>query len=191
MSRKRRKRPGAARRPADAAPQGSPAAPPRETASARRPPAAPRETAPARRPPAAAARRPPAPPTRRARLEDAPPAPWSPFPLVELTILIGIVLIVLGFVGVADRRVAFVVCGFALVTLASLELSLREHFAGYRSHSTLLAGAAAVIVDVPLYLFTDLPQEVLLGVGIATFAGCFLELRAAFRRRTGGIGFRT
>lgn len=141
-------------------------------------------------PPRAAARRPPAPPTRRARLEDAPPAPWSPFPLVELTILFGIVLIVLGFVGVADRRALLLVCGFALVTLASLELSLREHFSGYRSHSALLAGAAAVIVDVPLFFWTRLAQEILLAVGVAVFAASFFALRAAFRRRTGGIGFR-
>jgi hypothetical protein len=140
-------------------------------------------------PPRPAPRKPPAPPTRRARLEDAPKAPWSPFPLVELTILLGIVLIVLGFVGVGDRAL-FLVCGFALVTLAALELSLREHFAGYRSHSTLLAGAAAVIVDVPLFFATSLPQEVLLGVGVAVFAASFYALRAAFRRRTGGIGFR-
>lgn len=138
-------------------------------------------------PPRAAARRPPA---RRARLEDAPPAPWSPFPLVELTILFGIVLIVLGFIGVADRRALLLVCGFALVTLASLELSLREHFSGYRSHSALLAGAAAVIVDVPLFFWTRLAQEILLAVGVAVFAASFFALRAAFRRRTGGIGFR-
>ena len=56
------------------------------------------------------------------------------------------------------------VCGFALVTLASLELSLREHFSGYRSHSALLAGAAAVIVDVPLFFWTRLAQEILLAV---------------------------
>jgi hypothetical protein len=136
-------------------------------------------------------RRAPAPPTRRARLEDAPKAPWSPFPLVELTILLGIVLIALGFVGVADRRVLFLACGFALVTLAGLELSLREHFSGYRSHTTLLAGAAAIVVDIPLFFLTSLPQEVLLGLGIAVFAGAFAGLRAAFRRRTGGIGFRT
>ncbi|UGS37989.1 hypothetical protein [Capillimicrobium parvum] len=135
-------------------------------------------------------RRPPAPPTRRARLEDAPKAPWSPFPLVELTILFGIVLIVLGFAGVADRRALFLVCGFALVTLAALELSLREHFAGYRSHSTLLAGAAAVVVDVPLFFLTSLPQEVLLIVGVAVFGVAFYGLRSVFRRRTGGIGFR-
>jgi hypothetical protein len=141
-------------------------------------------------PPPAVPRRAPAPPTRRSRLEDAPKAPWSPFPLVELTILFGIVLIALGLAGVADRSGLFLACGFALVTLAGLELSLREHFAGYRSHSTLLAGAAAIAVDIPLFFLTPLPQEVLLGLGVVVFAAAFYALRAAFRRRTGGIGFR-
>src|SRR4051812_24043687 len=81
--------------------------------------------------------------TMRAKLEEAPKAPWSPFPLVELCILLGIVLIVWGFLGGGSRRGAMLGCGFALVSLSGLELSIREHFAGYRSHSALLAGAAA------------------------------------------------
>lgn len=141
-------------------------------------------------PPPTAPRRAPAPPARKARPQDAPKAPWSPFPLVELTILLGIVLIVLGLVGVGGRRGLFLVCGFALVTVAALELSLREHLAGYRSHSTLLAGAAAIAVDVPLFFLTRLPQEALLGVGVVVFGAAFAGLRAVFRRRTGGIGFR-
>src|SRR3954463_13515649 len=101
----------------------------------------------------------PPPPTRRARIDEAPKAPWSPFPLVELCILLGLILVVWGFVGGGDRRGTLLGCGFALVSLAGLELAVREHFAGYRSHSTLLAGAVAVIVDVPLFFATDLPQE--------------------------------
>src|SRR4051812_20882871 len=122
-------------------------------------------------------------PTRRARIDEAPKAPWSPFPLVELCILFGLVLVVWGFVGGGDRRGALLGCGFALVSLAALELSLREHFSGFRSHSTLLAGSAAVLVDVPLFFLTDLPQEVLLGVGLAVFAVAFYGLRNAFKRR--------
>src|SRR3954451_21257489 len=83
----------------------------------------------------------PIPPTRKARLDEAPKAPWSPFPLVELCILLGLVLVVWGFVGGGGRRRAPLRFGLALVSLAALELSIREHFAGYRSHSTLLAGS--------------------------------------------------
>jgi hypothetical protein len=128
--------------------------------------------------------------SRRARMEEAPKAPWSPFPLVELTILGGIVLLILGLTGVASDRIAFIVCGLALVTVASLELSLREHFAGYRSHSSLLSGAAVVLVIAPLALFTGLPKLVLIIVGVLVFGACFHLLRAAFLRRTGGLGFR-
>lgn len=138
--------------------------------------------------------RPPATPPRaigaRSRLEEAPKAPWSPFPLVELTILVGIVLAVLGFIGVADRRGALLGCGFALISLSALELSIREHFAGYRSHSALLAGAAAVLTVAPLFFLTGLRQEGLLAIGVLVFGGALLALRAAFRRRTGGIAFR-
>jgi hypothetical protein len=131
----------------------------------------------------------PIPPTRKARMDEAPKAPWSPFPLVELCILLGLILVVWGFAGGGDRRGALLGCGFALVSLAGLELAIREHFAGFRSHSTLLAGAAAVAADVPLF-FTGLAQEVLLGVGVVVFAAAFALLRRAFRRKTGGVAFR-
>jgi hypothetical protein len=123
-------------------------------------------------------------------MAEAPKAPWSPFPLVELCILLGIVLIVLAVAGGPSKRTVLLACGFALVSLSGLELSLREHFAGFRSHSSLLAGAAAVAVDVPLYFLTKLPQEALLGVAVVVFALAFQLLRTAFRHRAGGLGFR-
>jgi hypothetical protein len=140
--------------------------------------------------PAAPAPRPAPPRSRRARLEEAPKAPWHPFPLIELTILGGIVLMLLGLLGVAHNRKAFIFCGLALVGVASLELSLREHFAGYRSHSSLLAGAAVVLVIAPLALFTGLSKLALIIVGVVVFAVCFWLLRGVFLRRTGGLGFR-
>ena len=145
-----------------------------------------------RRATAAAAVPPPAPPrtpTRRARLDEAPKAPWSPFPLSELCILISLVLLVVGFLSEGDARVRTLLAGFGLVTLAAGELSVREHFAGYRSHSSLLAGIAAVAVVVPLY-FTGVPRVVLLAAAVAVFAGAFGLLRNAFQQRSGGLGFR-
>jgi len=129
-------------------------------------------------------------PDRRARIEEAPKAPWSPFPLVELCILVAIVMIAAGFFTNGDRRGVLLAGGFTLVSLASIELALREHFAGYRSHSSLLAGCAAVGSVVPLFFFTKLPYEVLLLVAALVFAGAFTLLRRAFVRRTGGLGFR-
>ena len=143
-------------------------------------------------PPATAApkAKPPPVPSRRARMDEAPMAPWSPFPLVELCILGGLVLMVVGFIHGGNRGGLFVVCGIALVAVASLELAIREHFAGYRSHSSLLAGAGAIGTMVLCAAGLGLSRIVALGAGAVVFAAAFLALRAAFRRRTGGIAFR-
>lgn len=142
------------------------------------------------RPAASAPAHPQRPRSRRARLDEAPKAPWSPFPLVELTILIGIVIIVAALFSGGDRRPVLLACGFALVTLAGLELSVREHFSGYRSHSTLLSGVCAVVSVIPLYFLTGLPQVVLLLVAAIVFGLAFQLLRTAFARRSGGMWFR-
>jgi hypothetical protein len=42
----------------------------------------------------------------------------------------------------------------------------------------------------PLFLWTDLPQILLLGVGIGVFVLVLMRLRRAFRARSGGMGFR-
>jgi hypothetical protein len=125
--------------------------------------------------------------SRRARLDEAPKAPWSPFPLVELCILGGLVLLVIGFVG---ARALFVFCGVALVGVASLELAIREHFAGYRSHSSLLAMASAIATMALLGIGIGVTRIAAVIAGIAVFAAALLALRAAFRKKTGGVSFR-
>jgi hypothetical protein len=142
-------------------------------------------------PPASAQPRPgPATPRPRARMDEAPKAPWSPFPRTELVVLFAVVLMGAAFFTDGHRRTALLGCGFVLVTLAGLELALREHFAGFRSHSTLLAGAAAIGVDAPLFVLTDIPQVVLLVLGAGVFALVLVLARSAFRRQSGGLGFR-
>ena len=77
-------------------------------------------------------------------------APWAPFPLTELDDPAGHrpARPRLRF-ATGDRRAVLLGGGFVLVTLSAGELSLREHFAGYRSHSSLLAGLVAVVVAIP------------------------------------------
>jgi hypothetical protein len=123
-------------------------------------------------------------------MDEAPPAPWSPFPLVELVVLLGLVLIVWAFVGGGDRRGTMLAAGVLLGALGGLELSVREHFAGFRSHSAILAGACTVLVAVPLYLVTGLPQVAILAVGVLTFGLALWRFRIAFKRRSGGVGGR-
>src|SRR5688500_2143938 len=100
---------------------------------------------------------PPRTPRRHARIDEAPKAPWHPVPLVELAILSGLILIVAGFVAGGTPGGILVTGGIALVAVASLELAVREHFSGYRSHSALLAGAAAVLV-IAVGAFAGLPR---------------------------------
>ncbi len=129
-------------------------------------------------------------PDRRARKEEAPKAPWAPLPLTELCVLGGMVLILVGFLVGGDHVGRFLVIGFSLVSLAAFELALREHLAGYRSHSALLAGCAAIVLVLPLFFLTGLPQEVLLVLGAVLFGVAVQGLRRVFARKTGGLGFR-
>ena len=80
--------------------------------------------------------------TKPALKEEEPPAPWGSFPLVELSVLAGLILIVIGAITTNPVQLGI---GLALGSLGGLELSIREHFAGYRSHTTLLAGVAFVV----------------------------------------------
>jgi hypothetical protein len=128
--------------------------------------------------------------TYKSRREDAPQPAWAPFPLTELTILLAIIMLGLGFLAGGDRRAALLGGGFVLVTLSAGELSLREHFAGYRSHSSLLAGIVAILCAIPVWLL-PVPQPVVLLVGIVAFVLALVAFRRAFMRRSGGVGFRT
>jgi hypothetical protein len=111
-------------------------------------------------------------------------------PLVELAILAGIVLIVVGFAGGAAERGPLIGAGFALVSVAALELAVREHLAGYRSHSALLAGALAVAVAAAAFLLSGLPQPAILVLAAVAGGIALPALRSVFRRRSGGLAFR-
>jgi hypothetical protein len=108
--------------------------------------------------------------------EDRPKAPWHPFPLVELCVLAGIVLLILGLINFDDRQgKTMVLVGLALGSLGGLDTAAREHFAGYRSHTTVLAGVPAVAVGALLY-FAELPWPIVSIGAVATFAGAFFLL---------------
>ncbi len=125
--------------------------------------------------------------SERARADERPPAPWGSFPLAELTILAGIVALAVGLIG--GDPVA-IVLGVVLGGLGGLEVSVREHFAGYRSHTTLLAGMAFVLTTGLLIYFSALAPAVCLGLGAAAFVLAFVLLRRAFQRASGGLSFR-
>jgi hypothetical protein len=123
--------------------------------------------------------------------DERPKAPWHPVPLVEISVFVGLVLLVVGFVtgiGTDGGRLALL-CGLVLASLGGLDTVLREHFAGFRSHSSVLAGLPAVIVAGGLY-FGRAPWAAVVGGAVITFGVGFWAFRLAFRRRSGGLSFR-
>jgi hypothetical protein len=106
-------------------------------------------------------------------------------------ILIGIVVMVWGFLSGRDEGEERVAAGLLLASLGGGELALREHLGGYRSHSALLAGVAAfVVVTVVALTLGPVKVWVLLLLGAAVFGAAFYAMRELFRRRSGGLGFR-
>jgi hypothetical protein len=130
-----------------------------------------------------------APTSRRARMDEAPKAPWSPFPLTELVILLALVLLAVGFFSSGDRRGVLIGVGLVLASLAGGELALREHFAGFRSHTTLLAGVAGFLAGA-LATVLGVSKVAVLVIAVVVAIACFPFLRRAFIRRSGGLGFR-
>lgn len=128
--------------------------------------------------------------SRRARLDEAPRPPWAPVPLTEICILGGAVLMVVGLVGGGSSRGLLLGFGFALVFLATIEMALREHLAGYRSHSALIAGCAAAVALGAAALLAGLPRIALAAVAAVVFVAVFVMMRSIFKSRAGGMSWR-
>jgi len=133
----------------------------------------------------------PAPPpattaARRSRRDAAPKPPWGSFPLIELCALSAIVL---GAWGILGGRLPLVFGAMLLGSVAGLEVAIREHFGGYRSHTLVLSGIVAITVMAILY-FAGAQRTVLIaGAAVGLLVGVPL-FRQLFKRRSGGVGVR-
>jgi hypothetical protein len=132
----------------------------------------------------------PKPPTARRRKDGPPPAPWGDFPLSEIVIFIGIVLLIAGFFVAPPQGFVMIAVGLGLGSLAGLELSIREHFAAYRSHTLLLSAAVGVPVFGLLFVATKFSPAICVAVGALAFGGAAWVFASAFRRRSGGALYR-
>lgn len=132
------------------------------------------------------------PPARRRGADEPPPAPWGSFPLIELSVLLGLIFLVAGFFFVeGDRGAIMIGAGLVLGSIGGLELSIREHFAGYRSHTLILAGVPALVVlGVLFYAVDGLSPIVRAAIGLAVFAAGAALLTRAFSARSGGAAYR-
>ena len=102
--------------------------------------------------------------------------------------LLALILGVIGVITFDSRGGVLIGCAAALGSLAGLELSIREHFAGFKSHSTILAGTIAVGALAAMF-FAGIHQTIMLVVAAAIFATGLYAFRETFKRRA-GVGFR-
>ncbi len=119
--------------------------------------------------------------------DQRPPAPWGKAPLAELAILAGIVCLGIGIFG---SHYTVIGLGVALAGIGGMEVAIREHFAGFRSHTTLLAGFVFVVVVGGLFYGVGIVLAYALPIGAVCFAAAFYLARRAFQRASGGLSFR-
>ncbi len=101
--------------------------------------------------------------------------------------LAGIAMLVIGVVGQKPTAIGV---GVVLAGLGGLATAASEHFAGYRSHTTLLAGTVFVLIVGGLFYLAGLILAVCLGMGAVAFLAAFFALRRAFQRASGGLSFK-
>lgn len=101
-------------------------------------------------------------------------------PVSEVAILAGIVAAIVGFVTRAGRPlvIGLIICG-----LGVMEVTGREHFTGYRSHTALLAAIPAVGIEAGIVAVFGEPGDrgLLLLIVVPVFAVLFWALRRQFQ----------
>ena len=127
-------------------------------------------------------------PPRPSRLEvrdgvARPQPPWAPFPLTELAMAAGLAIFVAGVLGDGRRAAWLLSVGVVVLAVAVVELCLREHFAGFRSHTLLLAVLPVAVIDgVIVRAFgAALRGPLVLAAALALAAALGWWLRARFR----------
>lgn len=109
---------------------------------------------------------------------ERPESPFGGLPISEVAIFVGLIGGVIGYLQSSTPAlvVSLVVCG-----LGVYEITAREHFSGYRSHTVLLAALPAVALEVALVaIFGDPKQRILL---LAVVVPVFVLLFWVFRRK--------
>jgi hypothetical protein len=122
------------------------------------------------------------------QLKERPSAPWDPFPLTELSIFAGIVLLVVGAIVRGPTGKGLIAAGAVLACIGGAETALREHFGGFRSHAGLIAGFIAVFVLFFSSAVIRVAPGIAAGLAIGAFGLLFPTLRSSFIRKSGGRG---
>ncbi len=132
------------------------------------------------------------------RYGERPRPPWHPLPLSELLILVGAIGVIVGLRRGISHGGPPLLAGIAAVALGTLEVTLREHRSGFRSHTVMLAALPVVVfhsvVALVISAFARIPAIAtvgLLGLDLILFLAMFKLLRTNFltaRTRTAGRG---
>jgi hypothetical protein len=110
-----------------------------------------------------------------------PDAIWSPFPLTEIGMAVGLVIFLAGFASDGRRATWLLSVGVVVLAVVVGELCLREHFAGFRSHTLLLAAlpvaiAHVVVVEAVTATWAG-PTALALDLALAGALAWFLQTR--------------
>jgi hypothetical protein len=110
---------------------------------------------------------------------ERPEGLFGGFPVSEIAIFAGLIALVIGLIKGAQ---APLIVGSAVVALGVVELTAREHFSGYRSHTVLLAAIPAVALEagVVLVFGEPSPRPLLLVVVVPVFAVLFFVFKRRF-----------
>jgi hypothetical protein len=129
-----------------------------------------------------------APPRHPSRLDERdgiprPDAIWAPFPLTEIGMAAGIVVFLAGFAAGGARGAWLLAIGVVVLCVVVAELCLREHFAGFRSHSLLLGLLPVTVVHMAVVLLvsSDWRGPLVLVVDLALAGGLAWWLQGRFR----------
>jgi hypothetical protein len=110
---------------------------------------------------------------------ERPPGRFGGLPVSEIAILAGAVALV---VGIINHGGPALIAGVVICLFGVVEVTTREHFSGYRSHTVLLAAIPAVAVEFLIALTVGPPaiRALLLVPVAAVFASCAWFLRKRF-----------
>jgi hypothetical protein len=122
---------------------------------------------------------------------ERPQAPWHPLPLSELLILVGAIGTVVGLSRLGHGGIAHggpaLFAGIAAVMIGTIEVTLREHLSGYRSHTLILTllplivfHSAVILIAASLTTVPKLLNVVLLLIDVAIGTVLFKLLRARY-----------
>jgi len=119
---------------------------------------------------------------------ERPRAPWHPLPLSELLIFVGAIGAVVAYLRGLEHNGALLGAAIGAVVIGTVEVTLREHLSGFRSHTIMLSVLPAIVfhsavVLAVLAIANRAPSWLsiaLLPIDVALVVVCFKLLRARY-----------